>query len=70
MTNIRTISGVDAQHIATVFGDAFLQHFLFEIAPFEDNKWVMQEGETYRLSDSGKLFCDYITENLFLTEEE
>ncbi len=66
MTNIRTIFGVDKSVIQVKFGNEFLQHFLLEISPFIENKWVTETNGIYILTNSGKLFCDYITENLFI----
>jgi oxygen-independent coproporphyrinogen-3 oxidase len=67
MTSIRTIFGTDKNEIQSRFGDDFLQHFLMEISPFISNKWIMETNGIYTLTNSGKLFCDYITENLFFT---
>jgi oxygen-independent coproporphyrinogen-3 oxidase len=66
MISIRTIFGVDLIKIKQDFGDDFHLHFLFEISPFIDNKWIAVNNEIYTLTNSGKLFCDYITANLFL----
>ena len=70
MTSIRTIFGVDIHKIKADFGDAISSHFLMEIAPFIDNKWIANTNEIYTLTNSGKLFCDYITEHLFLENED
>lgn len=66
MTSLRTIFGVDSLTIKQNFGTIFLQHFQLEITPFIDNKWVECNDGIYTLTDSGKLFCDYITEELFI----
>jgi len=68
MTSIRTMFGVDSNKVRYEFGESFLQHFLIESSPFIDNKWIHCRGNIYTLTDSGKLFCDYITENLFIVE--
>ncbi len=70
MTSIRTIFGTDTTKIKQDFGADFLQHFSVEISPFMENNWVVKSDNIYTLNDSGKLFCDYITENLFLSNEE
>jgi oxygen-independent coproporphyrinogen-3 oxidase len=70
MTSIRTIFGTDTSKIKQDFGVEYVQHFLVEISPFIENNWVIKSDTIYTLNDSGKLFCDYITENLFLSNEE
>ena len=70
MTSIRTIFGTDTSKIKQDFGVEYVQHFLVEISPFIENNWVVKSDTIYTLNDSGKLFCDYITENLFLSNEE
>ncbi|MBK6273594.1 MAG: radical SAM family heme chaperone HemW [Saprospirales bacterium] len=69
MTSIRTVFGVDLSKIKQDFGDDFQHHFLFEISPFIDNKWIVNTNEIYTLTNSGKLFCDYITTHLFIENE-
>lgn len=69
MTSIRTIFGTDKVEIQSRFGDEFLKHFLLEISPFVANGWVTEINGVYTLTLSGKLFCDYITEHLFLSNE-
>lgn len=69
MTSIRTIFGTHKNKIKQDFGDEFLQHFTLEISPFIDNKWILEKDEIYTLTNSGKLFCDYITSNLFLEND-
>lgn len=69
MISIRTIFGVDLSKIKQDFGDDFHHHFLFEISPFIDNKWIVNTNEIYTLTNSGKLFCDYITTHLFIENE-
>lgn len=65
MTGIRTIYGIDSTKLKNEFGESFVQHFLLEISPFISNRWVLETNGIYTLTDSGKLFCDYITEHLF-----
>jgi oxygen-independent coproporphyrinogen-3 oxidase len=65
MTSIRTIWGVDKSIISNRYGDDYLNHFLLEISPFISNGWVVEEKDCFTLTNSGKLFCDYITEHLF-----
>ena len=69
MTSIRTVFGVDLSKIKQDFGDDFQHHFLFEVSPFIDNKWIVNTNEIFTLTNSGKLFCDYITTHLFIENE-
>lgn len=69
MTSIRTVFGVDLSKIKQDFGDDFQRHFLFEVSPFIDNKWIVNTNEIFTLTNSGKLFCDYITTHLFIENE-
>ncbi len=69
MTSIRTIFGTDSSTIKQDFGEDFLQYFLLEISPFIDNNWITENKGIYTLTNSGKLFCDYITANLFLEND-
>lgn len=69
MTSIRTVFGVDLTKIKQDFGDDFQRHFLFEVSPFIDNKWIVNTNEIFTLTNSGKLFCDYITTHLFIENE-
>ncbi len=66
MTSIRTIWGIDKTTISNRFGEESLNYFLLEISPFISNRWVKEEKDIFTLTDSGKLFCDYITEHLFI----
>jgi len=70
MTSIRTIFGTHLSKIKEDFGDEVEKHFLLEISPFRSNGWVKETDRIFTLTHSGKLFCDYITENLFLSNEE
>jgi oxygen-independent coproporphyrinogen-3 oxidase len=69
MTSIRTIFGTNTNKIKQDFGDDFLQHFMLEISPFIDNNWISKNENIYTLTDAGKLFCDYITANLFFEND-
>ena len=68
MTSIRTIYGIDIQKINATYGSIYFKHFQKEIAPFVSKKWVINTNNIFTLSDDGKLFCDYITERLFITD--
>lgn len=66
MTSLRTVFGVAIKKINHDFGDIYVRHFQLEIAPFIEKKWVECTDEIYTLTDLGKLFCDFITEELFI----
>lgn len=66
MTSLRTVFGVAVKKINHDFGDIYVRHFYLEIAPFIEKKWVECTDEIYTLTDLGKLFCDFITEELFI----
>ncbi|HOU47460.1 MAG TPA: coproporphyrinogen III oxidase, partial [Chitinophagales bacterium] len=66
MTSLRTVFGVAVKKINHDFGDIYVRHFHLEIAPFIEKKWVECTDEIYTLTDLGKLFCDFITEELFI----
>jgi oxygen-independent coproporphyrinogen-3 oxidase len=69
MTSIRTIFGTHTEFIKTAFGEEYLKHFLFEISPFMDNNWIKEDEKIYTLTQTGKLFCDYITTHLFFEND-
>jgi oxygen-independent coproporphyrinogen-3 oxidase len=69
MTAIRTMYGVNSEKIKNDFGEEYLQHFMLEVSPFMDNKWIKNLNNIYTLTNVGKLFCDYISENLFIIED-
>ncbi len=66
MTSIRTIFGTHSEKIKQDFSEEYLKHFLLEISPFIANNWIIETDGIYTLTNSGKLFCDYITQNLFV----
>jgi len=66
MTGIRTIFGIDKNKIKLEYGEKYFAHFMHEIAPFLAKNWVIESNGIYTLNHEGKLFCDYITEHLFM----
>ena len=66
MTNIRTMWGVDLKIIHDRFGENIRQHFLKEIGDFISKEQVKENNGIYTLTNSGKLFCDHITAQLFI----
>ena len=65
LTQIRTIWGIDTAILESRFGASQLRHFLQEASPFLSNQWIRETNGIYTLTDTGKLFCDYITAHLF-----
>jgi oxygen-independent coproporphyrinogen-3 oxidase len=66
MTSLRTSWGCDREHINNVFGKKHTEHFINGIKPFVDDKKVIQKGNLYILSDTGKLFADGIAAEIFM----
>lgn len=64
MTGLRTIWGVDLEHIATM-DETFAAHFQKHVQRFIEEKKMIQEGKVYRLSSSGRLLADGIAAELF-----
>ncbi|MCB9034885.1 MAG: radical SAM family heme chaperone HemW [Chitinophagales bacterium] len=69
LTGMRTKWGVQSARIEKLFGNELRRYFEFEVSPFIGNAWVNANNGTYILTDEGKLFCDFITEQLFWVEE-
>ena len=70
MTSLRTMWGVDVNHIAQVYGQFFVADTLKNIKPFMERNWLQQEGNVIRLTHDGKFFADYIASELFLIPED
>lgn len=70
LTGLRTKWGVSSRDIEKQFGGELRKHFEFEIQAFITNGWVNVNDGVYTLSKTGKLFCDFITEQVFWIEEE
>jgi oxygen-independent coproporphyrinogen-3 oxidase len=65
LTSIRTSWGCDIEHIKNVFGQQYLNHFLYNIEKYIKQKKVISKGNQYTLSNMGKLFADAIASDLF-----
>lgn len=61
MTGLRTKWGCTLKH----FSENYRQHFLENIQRFVDQKLVQQEGDTYTLTNAGKIFADKIAMECF-----
>jgi oxygen-independent coproporphyrinogen-3 oxidase len=67
MTGLRTMWGCEIGKIQS-FGNRFLEQFRAEIQTFISSGWVAFDDETYRLTNTGKLFADHIASELFWVE--
>lgn len=68
MTSLRTMWGMDLNHIKEVYGKTFHEETCFNLKPFLERNWVIQQQEQIILSPDGKLFADYIASELFLLD--
>ena len=65
MTALRTIEGVNLQHLKQNFGPAAVVEFLKNSLPFVQNKWLIADSQYFKLSQEGKLYADCISSQLF-----
>ena len=65
MTGLRTMWGIEKNKIIS-FGNNYQETFLKSVKEFIYLKFIMFDGETYKLSDKGKLYADRIASELFL----
>jgi len=66
MTRLRTIFGVRIEEIKTIFGASFETHFLKTLEKIEAQDWILQENNTFKLTNSGKVLADHIASELML----
>lgn len=64
MTSLRTIWGCDLNKVQS-FGAQFKSHFLKTVQQFVDNEAVTQNGDTFFLTQKGKLLADQVAMELF-----
>lgn len=69
MTRLRTRKGLDATYVHKQFGESFRQHLESALAIFLKSGEVLKADNIYSLSQSGRLKADYITQHLFLLNE-
>jgi oxygen-independent coproporphyrinogen III oxidase len=67
MTALRTIWGVDIQHIQKKYGVEMKAFFEKKVKQFIDTELVMQQNEVYVLTLKGKFLADGIAAELFNT---
>lgn len=68
MTGLRTREGIDTETIRMRFGIRILETFDREITNACTREWMIQNGNTLRLTDEGMFKADRIASDLFLTE--
>lgn len=66
MTSLRTMWGVDVNHIRENFGIECSERFEKEIKRYIAGKKIYQKGSKYILNDDGMLFADGIAAELFI----
>jgi len=66
MTSLRTIEGCKENVIKEQFGEKYLGYFLKTSKKHLQNRTLIVEDEKYILSQTGKLFADGISSDLFL----
>ncbi|MEN8839441.1 MAG: radical SAM family heme chaperone HemW [Flavobacteriales bacterium] len=65
MTSLRTSWGIDSLFIKSNFSSRFMAHFTKESKRFILDNSLIQRGNTFTLSQSGKLLADRIASELF-----
>ncbi len=66
MTSLRTIEGIDLNHVQNRFGAAYAQRLL--VASHAHSEKLMVQNNCLRLTNAGKLFADGIAADLFEDE--
>ncbi len=65
LTSIRTSWGCDIEHIKNLFGEEYYNHFVKKVMKPLNEKKILRKGNSYLLTDNGKLFADAISSSLF-----
>ncbi len=65
MTSLRTSWGIDRGYLKDNFNSQFVTHFIKESKRFIIDNSLIQKGENFTLSQSGKLLADRIASELF-----
>jgi len=66
MTSLRTMWGVDLEHIRKDFGEQYSEKFKKEIKRYISENKICQKDKKYILNDNGMLFADGIAAELFI----
>ncbi|GMT44384.1 MAG: coproporphyrinogen III oxidase [bacterium] len=69
MTSLRTSWGCDTEHILNGFGEKYVASFQRKIQKYLTEQKVIRKGNTYILTDVGKLFADGIAGDLFVDQD-
>ena len=64
-TSLRTIWGVNINYIEKKFGTKFKDYFNNEVQKWSNHIIILNERNTYILSDEGKKIADEIASDLF-----
>lgn len=68
MTSLRTMWGIDLEHISKAFGQNYKDHCVKEAGPFVQRGKMNKDGNRLFLSKEGMFIADHITESLFLDD--
>ena len=66
MTGLRTIWGIDMEHVKTTFGRRIMNKLLNETKEYMDAGYMQQNGENVTLTQKGKFLADKIASDLFI----
>ncbi len=66
LTSLRTMWGTDVSYILKKFGNQYNLHFKKYVKRFIDDKRILIKNGKYCLTDSGKIFADGISSDLFV----
>jgi oxygen-independent coproporphyrinogen-3 oxidase len=66
MTGLRTKKGVSLEKVKDEFGKDFLEYLLKQAKIHLQNKLLIQENQTLKISKKGKFLSDGIAADLFL----
>jgi oxygen-independent coproporphyrinogen III oxidase len=68
MTSLRTMWGIDVSTVEKNWGSDILKKLLNNSKPFENKNWLEMRKDNLTLTNTGKLFADYIASSLFELE--
>jgi oxygen-independent coproporphyrinogen-3 oxidase len=66
LTSLRTMWGCDMQHLSKLCSANQLQEIKKSSQPFIKKDWLQVNQHFMKLTNSGKLYADYIASELFL----
>jgi len=65
-TALRTIWGIEIEYINKKFGQEALNYFKKQVINWKNQEKINQQGNTYTLTQHGKLYADAIASDLFI----